>query len=537
MLNEKKKEPRMITGVLLLTIAGIAEKILGVILKIPLNGYLGSDGMGYFNSAYNIFSTFYTISITGLPIATSIMISKSRAKGKKLEVSHIFNVSLTLFIVVGIIGSSIMFFGAKTIANIIDKNNNSYYCIQAIAPILLIICISSAIRGFYQGHQNMMPSAVSELLDAFGKCFLGIFFGGYAIKHGYSVEVAAAAAIAGITIGHILGMGFLIITKFVLKPDYSYLNVEIDDKHSASYQTILKRMLVIAVPITLSSLALGLTATIDTFTIMNVLNADNAMGLYGDYTTLAVTLYRLPHAFIVPISSSLTPALSAAVSAQNKQRTKGTIFSSIKIASIISIPCSIGMGVLASPIISLLFGRNTPSETIERTAPLLSILSVAIFLMAMLTITSSILQSYNKQNKPVISMTCGTIVKLILNLVLISSFGIIGAPIATICGYFVMALINFIYVLKYTDVSTGIIRAFIKPLLSTIISLPFTVISFILTIKATSQNVATIISILITIVVYLFALFITKSFTKDDIMMLPKGEKIYNKLVKMKLMK
>ena len=177
MLNEKKKEPRMITGVLLLTIAGIAEKILGVILKIPLNGYLGSDGMGYFNSAYNIFSMFYTISITGLPIATSIMISKSRAKGKKLEVSHIFNVSLTLFIVVGIIGSSIMFFGAKTIANIIDKNNNSYYCIQAIAPILLIICISSAIRGFYQGHQNMMPSAVSELLDAFGKCFLGIFFG------------------------------------------------------------------------------------------------------------------------------------------------------------------------------------------------------------------------------------------------------------------------------------------------------------------------------------------------------------------------
>ena len=487
MLNEKKKEPRMITGVLLLTIAGIAEKILGVILKIPLNGYLGSDGMGYFNSAYNIFSTFYTISITGLPIATSIMISKSRAKGKKLEVSHIFNVSLTLFIVVGIIGSSIMFFGAKTIANIIDKNNNSYYCIQAIAPILLIICISSAI--------------------------------------------------AGITIGHILGMGFLIITKFVLKPDYSYLNVEIDDKHSASYQTILKRMLVIAVPITLSSLALGLTATIDTFTIMNVLNADNAMGLYGDYTTLAVTLYRLPHAFIVPISSSLTPALSAAVSAQNKQRTKVTIFSSIKIASIISIPCSIGMGVLASPIISLLFGRNTPSETIERTAPLLSILSVAIFLMAMLTITSSKLQSYNKQNKPVISMTCGTIVKLILNLVLISSFGIIGAPIATICGYFVMALINFIYVLKYTDVSTGIIRAFIKPLISTIISLPFTVISFILTIKATSQNVATIISILITIVVYLFALFITKSFTKDDIMMLPKGEKIYNKLVKMKLMK
>ncbi|MGN1096195.1 MAG: oligosaccharide flippase family protein, partial [Eubacteriales bacterium] len=331
MATEKKNEPRMITGVLLLTIAGIAEKILGVILKIPLSGYLGSDGMGYFNSAYNIFSTFYTISITGLPIATSIMISKSRIRGRKLEVKHIFRVSLFMFVVVGIIGSSIMFFGAQGIANLIDRNNNSYYCIQAIAPILLVICISSAIRGFFQGHQNMLPSAVSELLDAVGKCALGIFFGGYAIKHGYSVEVAAAAAIAGITIGHLFGMGYLIIAKFLIKPDYSYLDREIDETHSLSYLSIFKSMMLIAVPITLSSLALGLTSTIDTFTIMNVLNSENAMGLYGDYTTLAVTLYRLPLAFISPISSSLTPALSSALAVRNEKKTRNTIFSSIKI--------------------------------------------------------------------------------------------------------------------------------------------------------------------------------------------------------------
>ncbi len=527
----------MITGVLLLTIAGIAEKILGVILKIPLTGYLGSDGMGYFNSAYNIFSTFYTISITGLPIATSILISRSRAKGKKREVNNLFRVSLSLFVLVGLIGTSIMFFGAKTIANLIDKNNNSYYCIQTIAPILLIICISSAIRGYYQGHQNMMPSAVSELLDAVGKCALGIIFGGFAVSRGYSVEVAAAAAIGGITIGHLLGMGFLIVTKSLVKPNYSYLSVEIDDTTSERYRTLAKKMLRIAVPITLGSLALGLTSTIDTFTIMNMLDSDNAMALYGDYTTLAVTLYRLPHAFIVPISSSLTPALTAAIASSNIKRTKITLHSALKVTSVISIPCSIGMGVLASPIITLLFGRSATKESIARTAPLLSLLAVAIFLMAILTVTSSMLQSYGKQSKPVVSMTCGTVVKLVLNIILIPSFGIIGAPIATVSGYFVMALINFIYILKYTDVSAKVIWAFIPPLLATAVCLPFTVLAYILTLKIATNAIATFVSIIITIAVYALALFITRTFTKDDILMLPKGEKIYRALAKAKLMK
>ena len=538
MNREKRKEPRMFTGVLLLTLAGVAEKILGVILKIPLSGYLGSEGMGYFNSAYNIFSTFYTVSVTGLPIATSIMVSRSRTKGRKLEVHHIFRVSLMLFLAIGIIGSAIMFFGAGTIATLIDKKNNSPYCIQAISPILLLICVSSSIRCYFQGHQNMLPSAVSEFLDAFGKCALGICFGGYAATHGYSVEICAAAAIMGIVIGHLFGMGFLIVTKCVSKPDYSYLGIEIDEQNSERYSTLIKKMLLIALPITLSSLALGLTSTIDTFTIMNVLKSDNAMGLYGDYTTLAVTLYRLPHALIVPISSSLTPALASAIASKNETKTKVTLFSAFKIAAILSIPCTIGMGVLSRPIISLLFGRSYSAAVIKNTAPLLSVLSVAIFLMAMLTITSSVLQSYGKQHLPVISMSCGTVVKLILNIVLIANFGIIGAPIATTASYFVMVVLNFAFALKYTDVNTKIFKAFLSPLIAMLCCVPVTVGSFILFARFVSHEAfATLLSVLVTAIIYFFALFITKAFTKDDIMMLPKGKKIYSLLVKIKLMK
>jgi stage V sporulation protein B len=466
------------------------------------------------------------------------MVSRSRAKGRRLEVNRIFRVSISMFLTVGIIGSAIMYFGAEFIANLIDENNNSPYCIQAIAPILLFICVSSSIRGFFQGHQNMMPSAVSEFLDAFGKCALGICFGGYAVTHGYSVEVSAAVAIAGIVIGHLFGMGFLIVMKCVSKQNYSCQGTEVDEMNSESVGSICKKMILIALPVTLGSLALGLTATIDTFTIMRVLKSDNAMGLYGDYTTLAVTLYRLPHALIVPISTSLTPMLSAAISSGNTERTKSTLFSALKMTAILSIPCSIGMGVLARPIISMLFGGSYKMEIIENTAPLLSVLSVGTFLMAMLTITSSVLQSYGKQGLPVISMSCGTVVKLILNIALISKFGIIGAPIATSASYFVMVAINFIFVLRYSDINASIFKAFLPPLLAMLCCVPVTVGTFMLYSEFLPREMfATLLSVLTTALVYAVALFATRAFGKEDIMMLPKGKKIYEQLVKMKLMK
>lgn len=189
MSENTKKEPRMMTGVVILMLASLFEKILGVLFKRPLNDMLGDVGMGYFNSAYSIFSTFYTISLTGFPIAVSMMVSRSRTKGRIVEVKKIYRTALAVFASLGIIGSAIMFFGADFIANFIDRNNNSPLCIRAIAPILLIICISSSVKGFFQGHQNMFPTAISEFLDALGKCALGVVLAIYAVGKGYSVEI------------------------------------------------------------------------------------------------------------------------------------------------------------------------------------------------------------------------------------------------------------------------------------------------------------------------------------------------------------
>lgn len=196
-------------------ISNIVVKLLGLLCKIPLHDLLQDQGMGYFNIAYNIFTTLYMVSTAGLPTAVTIMISDTPAgSSRRKQVERIFRVALAVFFVLGIIGTSIMLFFAKPLAALMGSDA-SYLCIMAISPTLFFICMSSAIRGYFQGHQNMIPTAVSEITEAIGKFAIGIVLAKYAISRGESIERAAAYAIAGITIGVATGMIFLIISKIL----------------------------------------------------------------------------------------------------------------------------------------------------------------------------------------------------------------------------------------------------------------------------------------------------------------------------------
>ena len=553
METRKSASPRIISGVIVLMISNIVVKLLGLLCKIPLHDLLQDQGMGYFNIAYNIFTTLYMVSTAGLPTAVTIMISDTPAgSSRRRQVERIFRVALAVFFVLGIIGTSIMLFFAKPLAALMGSDA-SYLCIMAISPTLFFICMSSAIRGYFQGHQNMIPTAVSEITEAIGKFAIGIVLAKYAISRGESIERVAAYAIAGITIGVATGMIFLIISKILYNSDK---NAAIETKEgsvsSRSRLDILKQLAKIALPITISAVALNLTGIIDTFSTINCMKLYTEEQLaeiaYGNYSTLAVTMSHLPSAFITPIASSLTPALTAALLAiktakdeaerrEKELRASKVMQSCLKFAAIISIPCALGLSILAKPILSLLFKNQ---ESVNAAAPLLSILAISVFFTAMLTITTSILQAHKLQHKPIISMCGGIVVKIILNVLLISnpSIGIYGAPIGTLVSYFVMASINFYFVIKYVGIHVSIIKNFGKPFLSSLAASLLTVLVYVLVETQTGHAaVATVLSILITVLVYFILLFLLHTFTKNDILLLPKGESIYRVLCKMKLMK
>ena len=414
METRKAAGPRIISGVIVLMISNIVVKLLGLLCKIPLHGLLGDQGMSYFNIAYNIFTTLYMVSTAGLPTAVTIMISDTPANSaRKKQVERIFRVALSVFFVLGILGTAIMLFFAKPLAAMMGSDA-SYLCIMAISPTLFFICMSSAIRGYFQGHQNMVPTAVSEITEAIGKFAIGIALAGYSISiqdpDNIRYDVVAAYAITGITIGVAIGMLFLMISKALYRADQNTVYDEGSACTVSSRSDILKRLTKIALPITVSSVALNLTGIIDTFTIINCMKLytteTNAEVFYGNYSTLAVTMSHLPSAFITPIASSLTPALTAALLAVKmaktdtdktvkKVRAAKVMQSCLKFAAMISIPCAIGMSVLSKPILSMLFNENSA----ESAAPLLSILSLSVFFTALLTITTSILQAHKLQKK------------------------------------------------------------------------------------------------------------------------------------------
>jgi len=224
MENKKTKNSTKLffAGVLVLTISNLIIKAIGVLFKIPMNHIVGDQGMGYYSSAYTIYTFFYMVSTAGLPVAISLLVSENRAKGRLNQVKKVFKISLLLFLAVGIVGTAVMLFGAGGFASLL-KAEPTYYCIIAIAPTLFFICLSSALRGYFQGYQSMLPVAISQLIEALCKLFLGIAFATYALnKYGSGKETihyVAAYAVLGLTIGAGLGMIFLMFSKMFFKSE------------------------------------------------------------------------------------------------------------------------------------------------------------------------------------------------------------------------------------------------------------------------------------------------------------------------------
>lgn len=553
MQKQKSASPRLLSGVLILTASNLTVKLLGLLCKVPLQDVLGDKGMGYFNIAYSIFTTLYLVATAGMPAALTIMISGTPDNSvRRKQVERIFHVAFSVFFTMGLLGATVMMVFSKQLAALAGSAD-AYLCIMAIAPTLFFICLSSAMRGYFQGHRNMVPTAISEITEAISKFVIGIVLAYYAINRGESIEVASAYAIAGITIGVGMGMLFLLVAKFLHDQDAkkNCAVIAVIGENVSSKRSVFKRLLSIALPITMSSVALNLTSIIDAFSIINAMKTFTATELaeiaYGNYSTLAVTMAHLPSAFIQPIASSLTPALTASVTAMRNASTEEeriakrassmkTMQSCLKFSSMISIPCAIGMAVLSGPILSLLFKDPV---SVASAAPLLSILSIGVFFTSLLTISTSILQSFGLQRKTIVSMYSGVLVKLILNLVLISNpaIGIYGAPIATVCGYFTMAAINFYFIIKYIGIELRFFKNFLKEFLASAASSVLTITVYKLVAGLGYPSIATLISILATVVVYFILLFFLNTFEKSDIILLPKGQKIYGLLKKIKLIK
>ncbi len=527
------------SGVVVLTVANLIVKVIGLLFKIPMNTVVGDEGMGYYTSAYTIYTFFYMISTAGLPVAVSIMISDSRAKGQLGQIKKIFRTTVSLFFAIGLVGMIAMFAGARGFSELL-KASPTYMCILAIAPTLFFICISSALRGYFQGFQQMLPTAISELIEAVCKLALGIIFALYALDQGYEIHIVAAYAATGLTIGAGLGMLYLIITKLFFKEAaYTGEAVEISTDPMDPTSKILKKLVVIALPITISASVMSLTNMIDMVIVQRLLQEtgmtqEQATTVYGNYTNLAVPMFNLPPVLIYPISASIIPLISFAKNHTDPNRPRTIMESALRVAVLIGVPCAFGMSALAGPILNLFYRVE---ESIVMATPLLRLLAPSTLFVCLLSVTNAILQACGQERKPVISMLCGAAVKLVSNYFLIQVIGMKGTPISTFLCYLTVTCINFGFVAKYAGIVPNIRRVFLRPFICGIACAGAALGGYTLFSGFISPKLSTIAAIAFAAVVYFILIFLLRAVTAEDIKLLPKGTKICALLQRMHLIK
>ena len=541
--KESKSRSRFFGGVVALTLGNLFVKVVGLVLKIPLHNILGDAGMVYYNNAYDIYAWLFTIATTGLPTAISMLISEDRVHGNFKEIKKIFRVTLGLFIIIGILGSAIMFFGAPFFEKAY-KISDSRFCMMAVAPTLFFICVASALRGYFQGFQHMVPTAVSEVIEATGKLALGLLFAGYAVRQGYALHIVAAYAALGLTVGVACGMIYLIATKLLFRPEKFEAAVSDASGEGCRVRGTKKlalSLMGIAIPITLSSSVQSFSAVIDGMVLSNRLqdagfSQQATAEMIGNYKTLASPICNLPPAFIAPVTAAIIPLIAASIAKKNRDVTKQVMNGALMLTAIIELPCALGISVLSEPILKLLFGDTASSET---AAPLLSILSLSVFFVSLISMTCAFLQAHKLESKPIISMLIGAVVKLVAIYIMagIPEINIYASPLSSFLGSFAICASNLYFIKKHLGFVPDYGKMLIRPFASALICAITALFSFGFLRGIVGRNVALFAAILLAATVYFLVIFLSRSLTREDVMLLPKGAKLCSVLERMHLLK
>ena len=516
------KQNTFFGGAAILAAGILVVKLIGMFYKIPLANIIGEQGNADFNNAYNIYAVLLTISTAGLPVAVSKLVSEANATGRRNQVRRVFLLSLSLFLALGTASFLVMYFRADWLAGLMN-DSKAAAGIQALAPAVVCVGCLSAFRGYSQGHSNMTPTAVSQIIEALCKLIIGLALAYWLISAGQPPEVGAAGAITGVTVGTIVALAYMLLSFLFHRDPGERLSRDVPDGAG----TILKDILRIAIPITLSSSMVGIVTVIDsslvqgqiqrvllenpdswtlytgfvdftaldsalsawketlgagTAATMAALNQQLALEtppdaalalseavqdisrtLYGNYGA-ALNIYNLPTSLMSAITAAVIPAVSGALARRDRRAAARVSGSALRITALAAFPMGVGLFVLGKPIIRLLFSSYNP----ELAGPLLSTLGLATVFVCMMLVCNSILQAHGFVTLPVIVMLAGGAVKIFTNynLVVLPGVGIFGAPTGNILCFGLCLLLDLIIFSRVIPHRPRYLPIFVKPLIA-----------------------------------------------------------------------
>ena len=525
-MSESQKKQNFLQGTALLAMATAIVKVIGALYKIPLNAIIGEQGFGYFNTAYEIYNVLLMISTAGLPVAMSRMISQASSLDHYGQVRRVYATARGIFLGLGIAGSLLMTLFCRQLA-VFQNQPDAWFAIGCLGPCVLLICIMSTFRGFFQGQSNMLPTSISQVLEAITKLIVGIAAALVLLKVTGEVPMAAGGAILGVTASCLVSAIYLfsIFRK-------SFKTMPVTDEEVTGFGATAKGLLIIAIPITLGSAGLQILTMLETKIYMGQLlahgnsqaSADTMKGIYN----MTQTIFNMPCAFITPITISIIPAITAQLTLENHAGAKETEESAARITGLISMPCAFGLAVLAEPVTALLGGYS--GEKLALATTLMTILGISIMFNAVVLVTTAIMQAHGHAGRPVINMLIGGLIKLAAVYILTGNpnIGIVGTPIGTLLCYVSICVLNILSIKKLLPHAPSLVPNLLRPFLAAAIMGVITYGAWfgLKSLGITSRLILCGAPILVGVLVYVVAAVKIKVVTREDCLLLPKGAKI-----------
>lgn len=551
-MADKKSNQFLVQGSIL-AIASLLVRAIGLLYRIPMVRIIGLEGTGIYNASYEVYNIALILSSYSLPLAVSRLVSVRRVKKEHRNSYKLFLCAMAFAVVTGLISTLVVFFGADLIA-IVIKSPNAALPLRVLSPTLLVFAIMGVLRGFYQGKNTMIPTAVSQVLEQIVNAIVSIV-ASYILVKNYSASVNVAAyGAAGSTLGTFTGafisLLFLIFVFVLYKPILNKQMRKDRSENPESYGTLFKLLLLTIAPIILSQTVYQISGFIDRSILGHVLTGkavaafDNEVlkeqlytesgvdKLWGIYSGQYRLLTNVPVAIATAIGTAIVTTISADHARGYEDAIRSKVHKAIKFNMVIAIPSAVGMAVLATPIIKLLFPGNY--SRLSANVMILGASSIVFF--ALSTISSSVLQGINRLRTPVINSAISLGIHIVLVYVLLqyTQLSTYALTIGNVTFPLVVCILNWLCIERYLHYRQEIVKTFLIPTISAgLMGVVVYLIYYGMDHLIGSNLISTVISVIAGIILYFLLLVFLRGMNENELAELPKGRtlvRIFKKL-------
>ncbi|MEC9490604.1 MAG: polysaccharide biosynthesis protein [Halanaerobiales bacterium] len=542
-MSENTKQGSFIKGAAILTAAGLTARVMGFGYRVILTRIIGAEGMGLYQMAYPIYTVLLVVSRSGIPVALAKLIADKIAADKRKEAYKIFKVARKMSFIVGLVISIIMALSARSLISLLSLDPRSYYAVLAISPAIFVVSIMASYRGFFQGLQDMVPTAKSQILEQFIRMFTMVGLVVFLVPYG--LDYAAAGASFGAVSGAFGGLLILLYLYAKRREKiFSFLENG-SDSVELSTKNVVKRIVSLGVPITLGALVMPLMSLVDLVFVPNRLQAAGYMvreatALYGMFAAVAMPLVNFPTIITVSLSASLVPSIAEAFTLGKQKLINYRTQTALRLTVLISLPAAAGLFLLAEPLTEIIFAE--PGAAVP-----LRFVAWGVFFIALQQTSTGILNGIGKTSIPACNLMIGAVFNGFINYTLtaVPAFGIRGAALGTTIGFAIAALLNLYYVKKESGFVVDVKSMILKPVFS-VVSMMFFVklfYDFLFTLLQNEQisyayQITTFVTVAAAALFYFIILLLLQEVKYRDLAVIPVfGVKLANLLKRLGFLK